>query len=111
MPLLERKRDVWENSIPMVFLGHQGLVWDRGVSPLLGWSGPNMAGVFLGSSAPWSGGTPELGRLLFQALHSCICPVQGEGLGCHSASSDSLPLDSPWDLEEITSPGFVKSWD
>lgn len=48
MLLLERKRDVWENSVLMVFLGHQGLVWDRGVSPLLGWDRTNMAGVFSG---------------------------------------------------------------
>lgn len=39
MLLLERKRDVWENSVPVVFLGHQGLVWDRGVSCIgVGWS-------------------------------------------------------------------------
>lgn len=44
----KKKRDVWENSVPMVFLGHQGLVWDRGVSPLLGWGRANMAGVFFG---------------------------------------------------------------
>lgn len=31
-----KERGVWENSVPMVVLGHQGLVCDRRVSPVLG---------------------------------------------------------------------------
>lgn len=46
-----------------------------------------------------------------RALPICACPVQGEGLGCSSAGPDPLPLDSPYDLQQVTSPGFVKSWD
>lgn len=33
----------------MVVLGHGGLVWDRGVSPVLAWGGASVAGIFLGS--------------------------------------------------------------
>lgn len=65
-----------------------------------------MAGVFWGPQLPGVKGPQNQEGSCFK-----LCPIQGEGLGCHSASSDSLPLDSPWDLEQITSPGFVKSWD